>query len=49
MRYLPQRDKGLSLDRGETDTTHRQIAVYKGKVGNLHVKMNWLIVIEHAN
>ena len=29
--YLPQRDKGLSLDREETDVAHRQMTVYKGK------------------
>lgn len=27
-------DKGLPLDRGETDLTHRQMAIYKGKRGN---------------
>jgi hypothetical protein len=26
---------GLSLDREETDVAHRQMAVYKGKEGNL--------------
>ena len=34
-RYLSQWDKGLSLDREETDVAHRQMAVYKGKEGNL--------------
>lgn len=29
--YLPWRDKGLPLDREETDVAHRQMAVYKGK------------------
>lgn len=33
-RYLPQRDKGLLLDREETDVAHRQMAVYKGTRGN---------------
>ena len=27
-------DKGLPLDREETDVAHRQMAVYKGKGGN---------------
>ena len=32
-RYLPQRDKGLSLDREETDMAHLNMEVYKGKMG----------------
>lgn len=28
------RDKGLPLDREETDMTYRQILIYKGKRGN---------------
>ena len=28
-------DKGLSLDRQETDVAHRKMAVYKGKGGTL--------------
>jgi hypothetical protein len=30
-RYLPQRDKGLPLDKEETDMAHRQMEVYIGK------------------
>ena len=30
-RYLPQRDKGLLLDREEIDMAHRKMAVNKGK------------------
>ena len=33
-RDLHQRDKGLPLDREETDMAHRQMVVYKGKRGN---------------
>ena len=34
-RYLsPERDKGLPLDREETDVVHRQMVVYKGKKAN---------------
>ena len=33
-RYLSQKDKGLSLDREETDEAYRKMAVYKGKRGN---------------
>ena len=29
-----QRDKGLSLDREETDVVYRQMTVYKGKREN---------------
>ena len=29
--YLPQRDKGLPLDRDKTAMVHRQMAVYIGK------------------
>ena len=32
--YLSQRDKGLPLDREETDVVHRKMAVYKSKMGN---------------
>ena len=32
--YLSQRNKGLPLEKGETDVAHRQLAVYKGKRGN---------------
>ena len=32
--YLPQRDKGLPLDREVTDITNRQVAVYEGRRGN---------------
>ena len=31
---MPWRDKGLPLDREETDVAHRQMAVYKGKLRN---------------
>ena len=31
---LSQRDKGLPLDREETDMACRQMAIYKGKGGN---------------
>ena len=30
-KYFPQRDKGLPLDKEETDIAHWQIEVYKGK------------------
>jgi hypothetical protein len=29
--HLSWEDRGLPLDREETDTAHRQMAVYKGK------------------
>lgn len=29
-KYLSQKDKGLSLDKEETDMAHRKMAVYKG-------------------
>ena len=32
--YLSQRDKGLPLDRKETDMAHRKMAVYKSKMEN---------------
>ena len=32
--YLSWRDKGLPLDREETDVAHSKMAVYKGKRGN---------------
>ena len=32
--YLSQRDKGLPLDREETDMPHRKMAVYKDTRGN---------------
>lgn len=38
-------DIGLPLDREETDMAHRQMSVYKGKRGKLHVKMKCLILI----
>ena len=31
--YLPQKDRGLPLDREETDMAHRQMAVCKNEVG----------------
>lgn len=31
---MPQRDKELSLGRGETDMSHRQMTVYKAIEGN---------------
>jgi hypothetical protein len=31
--YLSPGDKGLTLDRKETDVTHRKMLVYKGKGG----------------
>jgi hypothetical protein len=32
--YLSQKDKGLPLSREDTDMAHRQMAVYKIKMGN---------------
>ena len=32
--FVLEGDKGLSLDRGETDVAHRKMAVYKGTRGN---------------
>lgn len=39
--YLLWRDKGLLLEREETDIAHGQTAVYKGKKGNPVVRMSW--------
>lgn len=41
--YLPQRDKGLPLDREETDLAYRRTAVCKGVRENLHVRLSYLI------
>lgn len=41
---LPPRNKGLSLQREETDAVHTQMAVYKGKEED-----PVLILIGHVN
>ena len=41
-------DKGLPLDREETDIAHRQMAVYKGKKGTPSVRMRCLILVAKA-
>jgi hypothetical protein len=32
--FVLEHNKGLPLDREETDVAHRQVALYKGKMGN---------------
>lgn len=46
---LVPEDKGLPLDREETDMAHKQMAVYKGKGGKDYVRMKCLILIGHDN
>lgn len=41
-------DKGLPLDRGEADITHRKMATYKAKMGKLCLDEG-LILIGHVN
>ena len=41
-------DKGLPLDREETDVAHRKMVVYKSK-GKPCVRMRCLILIGHVN
>jgi hypothetical protein len=38
--YLSWRDKGLPLDREETDTAHRKMAVYRGEREKVRVRMS---------
>jgi hypothetical protein len=46
---VSQRDKGLPLDREETDVAHRKMATYKGERGKLHVRMRCFILIGQVN
>ena len=45
---MSQKDKGLPLDREETDVAHRQMVVYKVKIGS-PTRKRCLILIEHVN
>jgi hypothetical protein len=43
-------DKGLSVDREETDMAHTNMVVYKGTRGKKpHVSTRCLILIRHVN
>ena len=46
--YMSPEDKGLPLDREETDVAHRKMVVYKSK-GKPCVRMSWLLLIGHVN
>lgn len=47
--YLLWRDKGLLLEREETDIAHGQTAISKRKKGNPVVGMSWFVLIGHVN
>lgn len=42
--YLPQKYKGLPLDREQTEMAHSQITIYKPLV-----RINWTVLIGHIN
>lgn len=46
---MSQRNKGLPLDKEETDWAHRKMVVYKSKGGKPHVRLRHLILIVHVN
>jgi hypothetical protein len=46
---LSGRDKGLPVDREETNMAHMKIAVHEDKGGKVCVRMRYLIVIGHIN
>ena len=46
--HLFPRDKGLPLDREETDVAHRKMEVYKGTRGRCRIRTKCLISIGHV-
>ena len=46
--FVPEWDKGLPLDREETDVAHRKMAVIKIKRKH-YVKMRYLFLIGNIN
>lgn len=41
-------DKGLNLDREETNVVHRQMTAYKGVMEKPHIRASSLILIRHV-